>query len=147
MDFKQNVSIHNRFDIEVINARTGEIKQRAQAENVILNRLWTALLADNGNRYFGYIFYGSGSGTPAATYKNQIDPQIKHQREVKVLAYSLSSWEEYSKSFNDKEVEVIIEKYDSKKEMYYGHSSNYLDVYIKDDDLNVGDIVKVKYHY
>lgn len=67
MELKQNISIHNRFDIEVIDAKTGEVKQKAKAENIILNRLWTALLADNGNRYFGYIFYGSGSGTPAAT--------------------------------------------------------------------------------
>jgi len=67
MDIKQKVSIHNRFDIEVIDSRTGEVKQKAYAENIVLNRLWTALLADNGNRYFGYIFYGSGTGTPSAS--------------------------------------------------------------------------------
>lgn len=60
-----NCSLHNRFDIEIINAKTGEVKQRAQAENIILNALWTRLLAPN--KYFNYIFYGTGSGTPAAT--------------------------------------------------------------------------------
>ena len=39
-----NCSIHNRFDIEVIDAATGKIKQMAQAENVICNTLWTKLL-------------------------------------------------------------------------------------------------------
>lgn len=60
-----NASIHNRFDVEVIGAETGEIKQRAQAENVICNQLWTRLFTPN--TYFNYIHYGTGSGTPSAT--------------------------------------------------------------------------------
>lgn len=60
-----NASIHNRFDVEVIDAKTGEIKQRAQAENVICANLWTRLLTPNN--YFNYIHYGTGSGTPAST--------------------------------------------------------------------------------
>ena len=59
-----NCSIHNRFDIEVIDAATGKIKQMAQAENVICNTLWTKLLTPA--TYFNYIHYGTGSGTPAA---------------------------------------------------------------------------------
>ena len=64
IDAQLNVSIHNRFDIEVVDARTGEIKQRAQAENVICNALWARLLAPN--TYFNFIHYGTGAGTPAA---------------------------------------------------------------------------------
>ena len=60
-----NSSIHNRFDIEVIDAATGEIKQKAQAENVVCNALWTRLLTPAN--YFNYIHYGTGSGTPAST--------------------------------------------------------------------------------
>ena len=30
-----NASIHNRFDIEVVDSQTGEVKQKAQADNVI----------------------------------------------------------------------------------------------------------------
>lgn len=63
LDF--NAKIHNRFDIEVCDAKTGEVKQRAQAFNVICDALWTRLF--NGNTYFNYIIYGSGTGTPAAT--------------------------------------------------------------------------------
>lgn len=59
-----NASIHNRFDIEVIDAATGEVRQRAQAENVICNNLWGYL---GYNAWNQYIQYGSGSGTPAAT--------------------------------------------------------------------------------
>lgn len=59
-----NASIHNRFDVEVIDAKTGKIKQKAYAENVILNKRWSSYL--NG-RWFRYIHYGSGSGTPSAS--------------------------------------------------------------------------------
>lgn len=60
-----NCDIHNRFDIEVVDAKTGEIKQLAQAENVICNQLWTRMLTPAA--YFNYIHYGTGTGTPAAT--------------------------------------------------------------------------------
>lgn len=63
IDVKLNASIHNRFDIEVVDSKTGEIKKKAQAENVILNRLWTVY----SNNWNSYIQYGSGAGTPAAT--------------------------------------------------------------------------------
>lgn len=60
-----NTSIHNRFDIEVIDSRTGKVRQRAQAENIILDQLWTILLAPAS--YFKYIHYGSGTVTPTAS--------------------------------------------------------------------------------
>ena len=64
-----NASIHNRFDIEVVDAKTGEVKQKAQAENVVCNYLWTRLLwsttSDEG-KWNRYIIYGSGTGTPSA---------------------------------------------------------------------------------
>lgn len=59
-------SIHNRFDIEVVDAKTGEIKNKAVAYNVICNRLWTTVLSTSP-RYFQCIHYGSGTGTPSAT--------------------------------------------------------------------------------
>ena len=38
------MGIHNRFDIEVVNIKTGQIRQRAVGYNVICNQLWTKLL-------------------------------------------------------------------------------------------------------
>ncbi len=58
-------SIHNRFDIEVVDARTGEVKNKAVGYNVITNQLWNRLLTPE--TYFNYVFYGSGSGTPSAS--------------------------------------------------------------------------------
>lgn len=57
-----NTSIHNRFDIEVIDSRTGKIRQRAQAQNIILDQLWDMLLTPAA--YFSFIHYGSGTATP-----------------------------------------------------------------------------------
>lgn len=57
--------IHNRFDIEVIDAETGLLKREAKAYNVICNQLWTRLFAKQ--QYFSYIQYGSGDGTPSAS--------------------------------------------------------------------------------
>lgn len=58
-----DVSIHNRFDIEVIDSVTGEKKQTAQAYNTICNGLWGCI--SKQQNYFQYIVYGSGTGTPS----------------------------------------------------------------------------------
>lgn len=62
-----SASIHNRFDIEVVDAKTGKVKQKAQAFNVICNKLWEYALDSGAKQYFKYIQYGSGTGTPAST--------------------------------------------------------------------------------
>lgn len=69
VDAKLNASIHNRFDIEVIDTASGKVRQRAQAENVICNQLWTYMFSGNNAsmNWNRYIQYGSGSGTPSAT--------------------------------------------------------------------------------
>ena len=57
--------LHNRFDIEIIDAKTGEIKQKAFAENVILNNWWSVI--ESNGIPFGNLAFGSGSGTPSAS--------------------------------------------------------------------------------
>ena len=51
---------HNRFDIEVRDKDTGELKQKGQAENIILDRIYTRLC--NFSSYFSYIHFGQGTG-------------------------------------------------------------------------------------
>lgn len=65
-------SIHNRFDVEVRDAVTGELKQQARGYNVICDKLWDRLFNASGTtwspqKYFSYVVYGSGSGTPSAS--------------------------------------------------------------------------------
>lgn len=63
--FKLAAALHNRFDIEVIDGVTGELKCGAVAFNIILDALWTRL--SNGFQWFASIAYGSGTGTLAAS--------------------------------------------------------------------------------
>lgn len=67
MKFNANLGIklHNRFDIQVRDAETGEIVQKAQAENIVLDRMYTRLL--NFQSYFDQIVFGTGTGTLAAS--------------------------------------------------------------------------------
>lgn len=62
------LSIHNKFDIEIVNAKTGEVTKKAEAYNIIKDALWTALLSYSGNTtsdpWFQSIYFGDGSGTP-----------------------------------------------------------------------------------
>jgi len=67
-------SIHNRFDVEVLDAATGECRRKVRAFNVICDAYWDRLFNVDG--YYGawtplsafdYILYGKGSGTPAST--------------------------------------------------------------------------------
>lgn len=61
-------SIHNRFDIEVVDSRTGKIKQKVQAENVICTNLWTHYFgAASKYSFAAYVQFGSGTGTPSSS--------------------------------------------------------------------------------
>lgn len=70
---EMRAAIHNRFDVEVIDAFTGEIRQRARGFNIICETLWDRLFHINSQEkwtpqdYFNYVLYGSGSGTPATS--------------------------------------------------------------------------------
>lgn len=62
----QKAKLHNRFDFEIYDTETGETEY-AQAENIVLNKMWDYLCM--GSAYFNYINVGTGSGTlsPART--------------------------------------------------------------------------------
>lgn len=62
---KGMVNLHNRFDIVVKDAETNEIVQKAQAENILLDRIYTRLL--NFQTFFVNIVFGEGTGTPTSS--------------------------------------------------------------------------------
>ena len=61
MHIEQKVNIHNRFDVEVRDAKTGELKQKATGFNIVLDQMWTRLCG--GSSYFVNIHFGTGGGT------------------------------------------------------------------------------------
>ena len=68
------ISLHNHFDLEVIDSRTGQKKSSAHAENVVTNSWYHEVfygLSGQGNGYAGIgVALGSGTGTPAVTDKS-----------------------------------------------------------------------------
>jgi hypothetical protein len=65
MEITQKVNLHNRFDVEVRDAKTGELKKQAYAENIILTALWTRMISSTSG-YFNRIHLGTGTGTLSA---------------------------------------------------------------------------------
>jgi len=57
------VRIHNKFEIKVI--RDGKVIQEGIAENIILDQAWNTFCNFEG-RWFRYIRFGTGAGTPIA---------------------------------------------------------------------------------
>ena len=55
-------NLHNKFEIEVVDAKTGKVKQKETSYNIVVNQMFTRLCA--GNTYFTGISYGTGTGTP-----------------------------------------------------------------------------------
>lgn len=62
MDNEIKYNIHNRFDIEVIDGKTFEVKQKAVAYNTVLDNLWHYII-ETTTAFGTCIQYGSGTGT------------------------------------------------------------------------------------
>lgn len=94
MKFSSNIGlkIHNRFDIQVKDAETMEVIQTAQAENIVLDRIYTRLL--NFQSYFDQIVFGSGTGTLSAS-RTTLFTKIGNKAAVTeslVRSYPTSVW-------------------------------------------------------
>lgn len=89
--------------------------------------------------------FSSREGTAASKMPNQIDPKIKKQRALKLIELSNELWDEYTNKFVNKEVEVLVEQFDPINKVNIGHTSNYLEVKIQDNENKVGKIVKTIY--
>lgn len=59
-------NIHNKFDIEVIDGKTGKIKEKAEAYNIVLDNLWHYII-ETTTGFGTSIQYGSGTGTPSTS--------------------------------------------------------------------------------
>ncbi|TFZ41648.1 hypothetical protein E4100_00490 [Soehngenia longivitae] len=83
---------HNRFDIVVTNVETGEVELRGQAENIVLNRMYTRLVAFGS--FFTQIVFGTGSGTldpTRTTLFNRVGNKACSDVEL-IRAFPVSKW-------------------------------------------------------
>ena len=93
--------------------------------------------------------YSERKNTPAAKFKDKVEPNIKKDRCNKLLNLSKALEINYMKKFINKEVEVLIEK--STSEVSMGHTSNYLNVKIDGmydkEEIVLVKIVDINYPY
>ena len=88
--------------------------------------------------------YSMRPGTVAAKMPNQIHPDIKKERSKILLDLSDKLYREYASKFINKEVTVLVEKYDEEKGLNIGHTSNYLSVEIPLKESKIGQFITVK---
>ncbi len=84
-------------------------------------------------------------GTKAESLTNIVTPEQRKTRSGTLLALSTNNFEAFKNKYVGQEVEVLIEYFDEKKGAYYGHTSNYLPMYIKSDHNIIGQIIKTTY--
>ncbi len=92
MNLKNKVNIHNRFDIEIKDSITGELKKSITSYNIVLNQMYTRLCG--GSSYFVNIHFGSGAGTLAAsrtTLFSHLGTKVAVDEEI-IKAIPLSTW-------------------------------------------------------
>ena len=77
--------------------------------------------------------YSVRKGTVAEKMPNQISPEIKEERSHKLLELSLKNETEFLEQFLDKTVEVLFEE--KEEEYYKGHTTNYMVVNAKGNNL------------
>lgn len=88
--------------------------------------------------------YSQRKNTKAATYENQIPPEIKEQRTKKLIELSNQTSEKIRKKQIGKTLKVLIEEKD-KEGNYKGHTANYLEVEIENVEKELRNkIVEVK---
>ena len=87
--------------------------------------------------------FSSREGTVASKMKEQIDPRIKKERNLRLIELSNELWDRYTNKFINQEVEVLVEQFLDGYNI--GHTSNYLEVKIPGTESLVGQIVKTIY--
>lgn len=86
--------------------------------------------------------YSPRARTRAATYPNQIAPELMNQRKQEVLRLSEQIAFELRSQYVGKVMPVLLEAKEG--EMFSGHSDNFLEVLVPAEGLRSNEIVKVE---
>ncbi|NLB49872.1 MAG: tRNA (N(6)-L-threonylcarbamoyladenosine(37)-C(2))-methylthiotransferase MtaB [Erysipelotrichia bacterium] len=89
--------------------------------------------------------FSAREGTLAAKMKNQVSPEIKKERTKRLRVLSSLLWEEYKSKFYGRKLQVLIENYDENTKRVFGHSENYIEVWIKGDKSMINSIIEIKF--
>ena len=87
--------------------------------------------------------YSPRKGTPAASMKDQVDPQMKQMRSDSLLALSTKNFRLFADQFKDTDLKVLFEEVD--KDGYYeGLTDNYMRIKVRSDRDIRGQILPVR---
>lgn len=70
MKIEQKVNLHNKFEIEVKDSKSGKIKQRGKGYNIVTNYGLECMASASSTIFFKTIQFGSGTSQPLATRKS-----------------------------------------------------------------------------
>ena len=88
--------------------------------------------------------YSPRPGTIAARMDGQIPHELKKRRSQRLIELSKQLYQKYASLFIDKNITVLVEKYDETKGMNIGHTSNYISVKVPSIESKVGEFIKIK---
>lgn len=118
---------------DIIVGFPGETEEEFEKTYAFLNKI---------DFYKMHIFkYSKRKGTKAAIAQNQIDGSKKEIRSNKLLELSNKKEKEHNERYIGKELNVLFEEKDG--EYIKGHTTNYIFVYVKAEELTENEIVKV----
>lgn len=109
LNYDIQTKIHNRFDVEVIDTRTGKVRQSCRGHNVICDQLWTNWFTQV--TWNTYIFYGSGEGTPTSSDTKLFNRIGYMQSEHHSVDYNVDeNWVAYTRKIQIPESTAVGEK-------------------------------------
>lgn len=89
--------------------------------------------------------YSVRSRTPAASFKNQVDASIKRERVTTLIRLSEELKKVYRKPYIGQRLTCLIESKEEATNLYYGHTSNYLDVKVASDNDLTHQVIEILY--
>ncbi|MFA7449541.1 MAG: tRNA (N(6)-L-threonylcarbamoyladenosine(37)-C(2))-methylthiotransferase MtaB [Bacilli bacterium] len=89
--------------------------------------------------------YSVRSKTPAASFKDQVSPPTKKARVQTLITLSNELKKAYSEKYVGETLSALIETYDMEKDLYIGHTSNYLDVYVRSERDLTHELVTIEF--
>lgn len=127
MEFKQKAVIHNRFDVEVRDAKTNELKRTAVAYNIILNRWFHYFTNTGGVNYYAdplkAIGFGKGTGTLNVT-RTDVFSYVGRK-----IPTTIETVYAYPTSYITKEIRLEADEYNGNNITEVGFLAAYYDTY------------------
>jgi len=100
---------------------------------------------DKVNFASAFMFvYSRRKGTPAHDMPDQIPEEVSKARIMEMVAKQNARTAEFSKTYEGKTVEILVEDYDEKRDLYLGRDEYGRMGYFKSDKNEIGNFVNIK---